>query len=96
MSVGFADYGALEVEELAVYGAEKGEESGAVGELGVYRFFEDREEFVEGAVKSRACALGVRGAKEGGYYFAYCCRDTCRRVLEDTNGREEGVDVREG
>ena len=56
----------MQIEELAVDGFEEGEEGGRMCELAVDGFFEYIKEFVEGAGKGDARALGGAGAEDLG------------------------------
>lgn len=96
LGVGFADDGALQVEELPVDGLEEGEERDRVGELGVDAVLEDGEELVEGAVQGVVRALGGRGAEEVGEEAAERGGEAGGAGLEHAEAGEEGVDVGEG
>ena len=96
MRIGFADDDALQVQELAVYGFEEGEEGAAVREFGGDAFFEYGEELVEGAVEGLRRALGMRGAEYGAEYGAEGGWEVGGGVLEEAQMGEEGVDVCKG
>lgn len=70
---GLADGDALQVEELPVDALEEGEEGGGIGQFAVDALFEDREEFVEGAVQGLMRALRGGGTEESGEGAAEGC-----------------------
>ena len=95
LRVGFADHGALQVQELPVDRFEQREERRRVGQLAVDAFFQHAEELVERPVQCPMRVLGVRGPEEFGENSAHRCWQPRRAVLEDADPREEGVQVGE-
>jgi len=69
LAVGFANNGALQVQELAIDSFKEAEERSRVSEFSIYAFFEDIQEFSKGALERGFGDLVVGLAEEVGEEF---------------------------